>query len=241
MTTRLNRSTVLQRLAELDRRDRGRRVFGAASHGYKLNAPLPSAVIETFEKRHGASLPEDYHLFLTEIGNGGAGPYYGLLPFGRDDDDRDWDGGGLVGDPGQPFPHTTAWNLPDSFWDGEPDLPQGTPSEVEDRLMEAWDRELEQHYWNPAVVNGAVPICHLGCALRQWLVVHGEQKGNVWNDFRADWRGLSPVLGGRGEPLSFADWYMGWLDDSLAGKNELPFLPAVPWWQRGWRPFRRRR
>jgi hypothetical protein len=47
---------------------------------------------------------------------------------------------------GKPFPHTTAWNLPDSFWGGEPNPPPGTPPEEEDGLLEAWDRELELHY-----------------------------------------------------------------------------------------------
>ena len=55
----------------------------------------------------------------------------------------------------KPFPHTTAWNLPDSFWDGEPDWPPDAPIEEQDRLMEAWDRELVTHYWNAAVMNGA--------------------------------------------------------------------------------------
>ena len=140
----LDRPTVLRLLDELDRRDPRREVFGSGSHDYKLNPPLPVSVIEAFEGRHGVSLPEDYRLFITEVGDGGAGPYYGLLPFGKDDDDRDWEGGGLVGDPGRPFPHTTAWNLPDSFWAGEPDWPPDTPIEEQDRMMDAWDRELER-------------------------------------------------------------------------------------------------
>ncbi len=76
---------------------------------------------------------------MTEIGNGGAGPYYGVLPFGKDDDDRDWEGGGLVGDLSKPFPHVTAWNLPVSFWDEEPNPPPGTPLGAEDELWEVWD------------------------------------------------------------------------------------------------------
>ena len=211
----LDRPTVLRLLDELDRGDPRREVFGSGSHDYKLNPPLPASVIEAFEGRHGVSLPEDYRRFITEIGDGGAGPCYGVLPFGKDDDDRDWEGGGLVGDPSRPFPHTTSWNLPESFWDGEPDPPPGTPPEEEDRLMEAWDRELEAHYWDPAIMDGAIPICHLGCALRQWLVIHGPQRGFVWNDDRADNGGISPLLGDSGEPVTFSRWYMTWLEDSL--------------------------
>lgn len=236
----LDRNTVLRRLAELDRRDPRRKVFGSGSHDYKLNPPLPASVIEAFEGRHGVSLPEDYRHFITEVGDGGAGPYYGLLPFGKDDDDRDWEGGGLVGDPGRPFPHTTAWNLPDSFWAGEPDWPPDTPIEEQDRMMDTWDRELEAHYWNPAIMDGAIPICHKGCALRQWLVIHGERRGSIWDDHRADHAGIAPVLGESGEPVTFAGWYMAWLDDTLGMKNDLPSPPSVPWWRRGWRSVRRR-
>ena len=31
-----------------------------------------------FEEKHNLLLPEEYKFFLTQIGNGGAGPYYGL-------------------------------------------------------------------------------------------------------------------------------------------------------------------
>jgi hypothetical protein len=232
----LDKPTVLRLLGELDRRDPRRKVFGAASHDYRLNPPLPAAVVEAFEGRHGVSLPEDYRRFITEIGNGGAGPYCGLFPFGKDDD-RAWEGGGLVGDPSKPFPHTPAWNVSESFWLGEPDPPEGTPLEEVDRLWEAWDRELEEHYWDPAIMDGAIPICHLGCALRQWLVIHGERRGHVWNDFRADCRGLSPLLGGSGEAVTFTDWYTGWLDDSLRDAGEMPCSTDVPSWLRTWRRF----
>jgi hypothetical protein len=236
MPESFDKRTVLRLLGELDRRDRQRRVFGSGSHQYKLNPPLEVSVVEAFEERHGIALPGDYRLFITEISNGGAGPAYGVLPFGKDDDDRDWEGGGLVGDPSKPFSHSTAWNLPESFWHGAPDPPPGTPLEEEDRLMEAWDRELEAHYWNPAIMDGAVPICHLGCALRQWLVINGEQRRFVWNDFRVDNRGLSPVLGGSGEPMTFADWYMTWLDDSIRNVRTLPCSTVAAIWRRisGW-------
>jgi hypothetical protein len=64
-------------------------------------------------------------------------------------------------------------------------------------------------------MNGAIPICHLGCALREWLVVSGEQKGFIWKDSRTDNGGISPVYNASGGQANFSDWYMSWLDESL--------------------------
>jgi len=90
-----------------------------------------------------------------------------------------WESGGLIGNLSKPFPYVTAWNLPESFWNVEPDPAPDTPLEEEDRLWEAWDKVLTEHYLNPAIMNGAIPICHQGCALRKWLVIKGDQRGFV--------------------------------------------------------------
>lgn len=208
-----DRPTITRLLSELERRDRQRLAFGSAKHDYKLNAPVRVSTVDEFEARHGITLPGDYRRFITEIGNGGAGPYYGLFPFGELEDGLSWEESKLVGDVSQPFPHLEAWNLPVSFWEQFPDISPDTPLEEEERLLAAWDKaELEQ-YFNPAIVNGAIPICHLGCGLRQWLVVKGEQKGFVWNDFRADHRGLRPLQDESGRQMTFSDWYKAWLSD----------------------------
>lgn len=208
----LSPTDVRGRLQQLAKKDRKRKVFGASVHGYELNPMFDVEIVEAFEVEHGITLPEDYRGFITEIGNGGAGPFYGLFPFGHDDDGP-WRVGVLVGDVGQPFPHTDSWNLGDEFWANEPDPPEGTSEEEEDRLMEEWDKVLEANYWNPAVVNGAIPICHIGCALRQWLVVHGEQQGFVWTDYRADHGGLHPLKDSTGKQMTFTDWYLTWLNN----------------------------
>ncbi|MBC9877453.1 SMI1/KNR4 family protein [Bradyrhizobium sp. INPA01-394B] len=67
--------------------DRTFRVFGSRQHRYSFGPVLPLAEVRAFESNHGIDLPPDYHCFLTTVGNGGAGPYYGLAPladFGRD-------------------------------------------------------------------------------------------------------------------------------------------------------------
>lgn len=177
-----DKESIAGALEQRDRSDRQRSAFGAIGHHYRLNPPLPLPVVESFERLHGISLPEDYRNFITSIGNGGAGPSYGMFALGEHDDGHDhciWEHGHLVGDPSKPFAYQQAWNLPESFWARQPNPPEGIPMEEEDRMMEAWDKELEAHYWNPAVMDGAIPICHRGCALRQWLVVTGPQRLRV--------------------------------------------------------------
>jgi len=202
----------LQSDLELVRRKTGiSRVFGANSHHFRLNLPLTEARVTAFETMHGISLPQDYRLFLLLVGNGGAGPYYGLFRLGEMDDGFDfapWEEGVIVGKLAAPFPHRAAWN----DLTGEPDDRLAEEDEeAHERLLNAF----EDRYWDSASVNGAIPICHVGCALRQWLVVTGPEAGNVWFDRRADRGGLFPLVGSHGERVTFLRWYRDWLDEAL--------------------------
>jgi hypothetical protein len=239
MASPLDKATVLKRLSELDRHDPGRGLFGAAVHDYQLHPPVAQAEIAAFEAEHKVTLPADYRFFITEIGNGGVGPYYGLFRFGMHDgnadDSRPWQGGDLVGDVSAEFVHTEAWNLPSSFWEKAPEVAVEIPQDEEDRLYEAWDKELHEHYWNPKIMNGAIPICHRGCALRQWLVINGPQRGFVWNDDRADDAGISPLRDEHGQQVTFADWYMAWLTDpdrAMGIQPTLSFSARQTWRER---------
>jgi hypothetical protein len=232
MPLTFEKSVVLRRLAELDRRDPGREIFGSCVHQYKINPPLPTSLAEAVEGLHGISLPEDYRSFITEVGNGGAGPYYGLFPFGKygySSDFFDWDDAGLIGDLSKPFSLETVlidpaslsayleeidrWllDLPEAE---EPNRPSDTPL-GEDRQQEGCDGRADGAGATTTVVNGAIPICHMGCGHLQWLAIRGEQRGFVWNDWRAEDRGMTPVLGASGNPVAFGEWYMGWVNDSI--------------------------
>lgn len=46
----------------------------------RMNPTLSEEEIQSFERKHGITLPIEYRLFLQLVGNGGYGPYYGLLP-----------------------------------------------------------------------------------------------------------------------------------------------------------------
>jgi hypothetical protein len=185
-------------------------VFGAKSHGFKLHSPVTESTVSNFEKKYGIRLPVDYRQFLIEVGNGGAGPYYGVFKLGEMDDNHKFakwkENDGFVGKLTLPFPHTKAWN----------DL-TGKPDDDYDDLEEYDQRwnEFERKYWNSENINGAIPVCHLGCALRQWLVITGKEAGHIWCDDRADLKGLYPLTARGKRRVTFYQWYRGWLDKAL--------------------------
>ena len=53
-------------------------VFGADKHRYRFNSVLPLSRVRDFEERHQIKLPQGYVDFLTQVGDGGAGPDLGL-------------------------------------------------------------------------------------------------------------------------------------------------------------------
>jgi hypothetical protein len=190
-----------------------RQIFGADSHGFRFNPSLSAAKVATFEQIHKITLPEDYRQFLTCVGNGGAGPFYGIFPLGKIDDNfglRDWkEDDSLVGILSKPFLLRGEWNDLSSMPSDE--LANQNESEYW-RQMEAF----EKVYWGNELVNGAIPICHEGCALRIWLVVTGTQAGYLWEDKRSELEGLIPLRMADGTQATFESWYDDWLNECLA-------------------------
>jgi len=88
------------------------KTFGSDTHRYKFNTCLTKEALESFEKSFGSTLPTDYKNFLSQIGNGGSAPAYGLLPL------PEWniefeirDNNFLSTD----FPHIDKWNVTQDF------------------------------------------------------------------------------------------------------------------------------
>ena len=214
----LNPIEILDKIERLRNLDLRRKIFGARSHNYRLNSCLNEETIKLVEDRHRIHLPEEYRRFLMEVGNGGAGPYYGLFKLGEQDNGMgfvSWEDGYLLGDPAIPFGYEDKWNLPDTFWSEGPYNKEWANEEEADSAHEAWDARMEELYWALSVMNGAIPICHCGCALRQWLVVTGSERGNVWGDDRADCQGVYPLIGHAGKHKTFSEWYTSWLDEAI--------------------------
>ena len=84
-------------LRRLRATDASFRVFGSEQHRYSLGPTLSESELAAFESTNRIRLPNDYRQFVAMIGNGGAGPFYGLAPL--DADGRDLS---------QPFPVATV-------------------------------------------------------------------------------------------------------------------------------------
>lgn len=210
----LDSSSILDTLATLQSAPPS--VFGADVHGFRLNPPMTEAQVLGFEQAHGITLPSDFREFLTAVGNGGAGPFYGLFPLGQMDDNfamRDWqENDATVGDLSQPFRLEAAWN----------DLTGMPENELVDLdESEYWRRmdAFERTYWGAALMNGAIPICHEGCALRVWLVLTGPQRGFLWEDRRSEYKGVRPVRMADGIAATFLSWYEEWLNRCRGGNS----------------------
>jgi hypothetical protein len=164
-----------------------------------------------FEERHGIRLPEDYRDFVLNVADGGAGPYYGVFRLGRMDslmgEETIWKEGEFVGPLSVSWPHRAAWNLPTEML--------RPPDGLSDEAVEAFMDNIDKKYWDPARVTGAFPICHHGCALRDWLVVTGPEVGQMWHDARVDHKGLRPYESVDGQRLTFEEWYLDWLNATL--------------------------
>jgi hypothetical protein len=142
---------ILDKLEQV--RQRGLACFGSEKHQFQLNPPLPEQAVAEFERRAGVRLPEDYRCFLLEAGNGGAGPYYGLLPLERWDD----------AESGEP-PSRLALPCP-----LRPDMPEGV----------GWTQALNCEA--DELFQGTLALVEQGCTYCSLLVVSGEYRGRVIN------------------------------------------------------------
>ena len=125
--------------------------FAFFSHQLKMNPPIPLEELLEFEQTYNLKLPEGYRRFLLEIGNGGAGPYYGIIPLEKrmyayvnDINDHPY------------FGECKAHPLPDKNYGVRP----------EDEWLDDW-------------AQGTITLCNQGCNYHSLLVVRGEEEGRI--------------------------------------------------------------
>lgn len=190
-------SKIIKKMESLKKKDTQFAIFGSETHQYKLNKTKSENELLEFEERYGIKLPYGYREFLKRVGNGGAGPYYGLEPLENsmsDDLDRPTDNEWI--DPSKPFKFVEAWN------------------ENEETDFN------EEEYFSKELMNGALKISNFGCGISLILVVNGAEYGNIWVDDRGNDQGIypDPYFKNNGR-INFLDWYEYWLNTSLKEIN----------------------
>lgn len=170
-------------------------VFGASTHKYQLGTPVTLAELLAFEERYGVELPPPYREFLLQVGNGGAGPYYGLYPLGRGVSE-------LVETPEATLrlPARIAPGINEAEWQGLTHRLDHEPLSDED-----YDQEVARLY------SGIMPLGSQGCTYLHALVVSGEHAGRVVN---LDAELNRPKFC---HEEHFLDWYERWLDEIIGG------------------------
>ncbi|MEU9111069.1 SMI1/KNR4 family protein [Streptomyces sp. NPDC048483] len=172
---------VRARIREMAALDPERAAFGADTHRYQLAPALPEAEVRAFEEGHGIELPAAYRSFVTKVGNGPAGPSYGLMPLTvprpeAGDDwavDDEWAEDRLPGRLAEPFPLTEP--LPGRI---------GAPADE--------------------LTRGTLMLAEEGCGMFIRLILNGQRAGEVWR-MDPDWGGFVPASPG------FRTWYTEWL------------------------------
>lgn len=103
-------STFRARIDLLGALDPNSQIFGAMRHRWRFSPALGSGEVLRFGGLIGSELPADYRRYLVELGNGGAGPYYGIEPL------EIWEQGGSH--PSRPFSLMSAYKNGDALPEG---------------------------------------------------------------------------------------------------------------------------
>lgn len=170
-----------------------------------FNKVLTESEIRDFETEYDVTLPEEYKLFLTEIGNGGLGPNYGLLSLQESIIDFK-----LVEKPvidiSSDFKYKDAWN---ESWIDSIDWENDRP-----------ELDIVNQYMDVSHISGCLQISHYGHGCTNLLVIKGESKGQIWFDGRADYEGLIPEQDKHGCIYNFFEWYDSWLNGIINNYSE---------------------
>lgn len=197
--------------------------FGAEHHKYKLNPPLNAEQVTEFESANQIRLPEEYVMFLTTLGDGGAGPFYGvntlkdslIMYFDHSEKAQH-----SYFDLSRPFPYTERWQVDEeiaALYEKIEIAAENGDEDLEEELLEEKLALIDL----PENDYGRLNTSDYGCGITISLIVNGQEKGNMWTDDRVNDGGIYPSIElNNTEKLSFLDWYELWLDNSIKDEEQ---------------------
>ena len=193
-----------QRIRDLARRDPKRRLFGCELHQYGLGPCLTESELEAVESSYGIRIPSEYREFLTNVGNGGVGPGYGLEPLRPPVPSKPQANkkmGVTLRDTNGNVTHEAE--VDDVGVSYDPDGSNNTAASNQSFPLTAPYRSITDEMWDIQIPNcddrlrsehelknesfkrlafghGVVKIAHYGSGIYAVLVVHGPFRGQVW-------------------------------------------------------------
>lgn len=189
--TQLDR--IKNKLEKAMRKDTDFLVFGSSSHQYRVNEMLTVKELADWQAKNQVTLPEPYMQFLTKVGNGGAGPYYGIYSLEK------------------ATSYTERNALPTKCV-----LHPGMTKEewnqlIEPLIMDEDISDLEYDAARDRVLGGMLCIGTQGCEYDMYLVLEGKHRGKIvyTSDFYPD----HPFFFVYEE--NFLDWYERWLEEMI--------------------------
>lgn len=199
-------NSIKKKLRQAGQVDNARSVFGSSSHKYKMQDTATEQDVAKWEAIYGVRLPGDYAQFLTEIGNGGAGPYYGIYPL----------------DKATGYSETEALVNPCILY---PKMDKEEWSRLAEPLIS--DRDASDEEYDTAhakIMGGMLCIGTRGCEYDMYLVLQGPHRGRVvyTSDFHEDFPFFFVY------ETNFLDWYERWLDEVIAGYDITWFGTKLP-------------
>jgi len=168
-------------------------VFGASSHKYKVNDKLTAKELADWQAYNKITLPVPYTQFLKKVGNGGAGPYYGVYSLEK-------------------ATSYTECNALSAKCILHPEMTKEEWNHLTEPLNSDEDiSDLEYDAARDKVLGGMLCIGTQGCEYDMYLVLEGRHRGRIvyTSDFHPD----HPFFFVYED--NFLDWYERWLDEII--------------------------
>lgn len=197
---------IKNKLEKAKRKDKAFSVFGASSHKYRVYEKLTAKELMDWQSKNQVTLPEPYTQFLTKVGNGGAGPYYGIYSIKKATSYTD---GNALATRCVLHPKMTKeeWNY------------------LTEPLIN--DEDISDPEYDAArgkVLGGMLCIGTQGCEYDMYLVLEGKHRGKIvyTSDFYPD----HPFFFVYED--NFLDWYERWLDEIILDYDIAWFGSRMP-------------
>ena len=176
--------------------DKNCAVFGAKKHKYQLNPVVTLEEVKRFEQKYQIKLPSEYVFFITQVGNGGAGPDYGI--YGIDTKNL------------PPLTETEIIPLTPHI------TPELTQPQWEMLIQTYADYEYDE---SNGILDGTYCIGTKGCTYFNYVISSGDYENLVYY-FDANYEETSPpfVLS-----MHFLEWYAAYFSEIIQGNTTHSF------------------